>query len=223
MNFEPLKITARLGSPFHGDPTAPIDGILGYLSHVREFGLQVSNDPGKSPEFHRELLPLAIVDAASEDWFFAASFALWPDQVARQRDHWNKRLDVLAAEQYTDGNSVSLAKGQYKPYHVGIQLQHARTMEWYVVGDRAQIVSLLDDAPSIGKKRAQGFGEVRRWDVSPVAEDWSCVNASGAPMRAIPVAWWKSHRGTKNMPPVVNRTIRPNYWDIKNYRLCVMP
>jgi CRISPR type IV-associated protein Csf3 len=220
MSYEPLRITAVLGSPYQGDPAAPIDGILAYLSHVRAFGELPAQLPGQAPEVHPEVVPLKVVNEGA-DWFFAASFALWPEQVAFQRDHWNKRFDVVEAEQYTDSKKVQMSEGRYKPYHYSISLRHATSVQWCVMGDGAAITELLAECSAIGKKRSQGFGVVTAWHVEPCQTDESILSASGTPVRTIPLSWWSDAYPNAPLPDVTRRTIRPNYWDNNNYRMCV--
>ncbi len=212
--MEPLKITAhpRCGVITH--PNMPIDGILLYAAMAMHYGSQVVTTPGAANKAAggRFDLPLAVVNEGPQ-WYYAASFAVWPSAVADGRDYWNKRAD----QQYTDivdfgrrRGVINNAAGDYKSYHMPVYYRHALEVSWYVVGDRDEIRRLLATMTHIGKKSSQGWGRVNEWRVEPWGEDWSTWR-DGRLMRAIPDAAGQRHG------------YRPPYWLPENQARCRLP
>lgn len=219
--FENLKITAHLMTPVVSDVFLPIDAVLYYQVHREALGAQDIAVPGHmaiSDGSHR-VLPLKKVNTFkrhdSRLWFYAASFAVWPAHTREGTDHWNKRVDVSLIDLVDwQGRTprIDVASGRYKSYHMPIFYRTALSIDWYVVGDQAEIERLLSTATSLGKKGAQGWGCVRAWDVQPWHSDWSLYNDAGRLMRAIPDQQSSTVYG-----------IRPSYWNPKNQTLCKLP
>lgn len=218
--MDSLVIVAWLVSPVVGDMSLPIDGVLLSLACRRAYGAPPPLLPGERLSFDRELCPLAVVNEG-EDWFYAASFAMWGEHLD-QAMYWNKRFDVLLAERWTDSKAVNTSQGYYRGYHYRLQARHAATVRWYVRGDQERIVELLEGATHIGKKASMGYGQVQRWAVLPSAVDWSVVGEDGLVTRAVPRSW----PGADRLPlrsMVGYRAIRPPYWDVENLRLAYVP
>ena len=91
-------------------------------------------------------------------------------------------------------------------------------VSWICTGDRDQISELLGDLPFIGKKRAQGFGEVIEWSVENTDLD-PLLDENGAPRRPIPEHMFK---GDQNLPQQ-DLTWRPAYWNLENRAACYAP
>lgn len=106
---------------------------------------------------------------------------------------------------------MDVASGRYKGYHMPVYYRHAQAVDWYVVGHRESISALLWHATALGKKTAQGWGAVTRWEVEPAVEDWSVHGPSGRLMRAIPREGGMLHG------------FRPSYWAPRNQAPCALP
>ena len=91
-------------------------------------------------------------------------------------------------------------------------------VSWICTGDRDQISELLGDLQFIGKKRAQGFGEVIEWSVENTDLD-PLLDENGAPRRPIPEHMF---RGDQNLPQQ-DLTWRPAYWNLENRAVCYAP
>ena len=79
---------------------------------------------------------------------------------------------------------VIIEQGRYKAYHMPVFYRVAEQVEWYCVGDKARIEALLSTVTHIGKKRAQGWGRVIRWEVEPWPKDWSRRCQPDSPLAA---------------------------------------
>jgi hypothetical protein len=195
------------------DATLPIDAILFYAAARARWGGQVLTQPGAGliRAEHGNLLPLKRVHGIQ--WYYHASFARWPEHVAEGQDHWNKRLDVSLISLLDDAKRrIDVSGGRYRSYHMPIFYRHALAVWWYVCGERDGITRLLSMTTHLGKKYAQGWGRVTRWEIEPLAEDWSIYAPDGRPLRAIP-----DPRGT------LYTGYRPSYWDAHNQAICRMP
>lgn len=214
--FRPLKITAKLQTPVISDPFLPIDSVLYYQVHRDEFGAQEVTYPGSSDpryEMSCQALPLARCEEHGPNWYYAASFAQWPEVFADGTEHWNKRFDASLADLVDFGERkarVDIGSGPYKAYHMPVYYRHALEVWWYVLGHRESIERLLSCCTHLGKKVSQGWGAVLKWTVEDIPEDWS-VWKDGKLMRALP-----SDDG-----PLMG--FRPSYWLRKNQTSCRLP
>jgi CRISPR type IV-associated protein Csf3 len=214
--MQPLRITAELQSPVLDDGTLPIDAILYYTAMREKYGPETVtvSGPDHPEKVTAVSLPLARCEEHGPLWYYAASFAQWPEVRTQGSDYWNKRACDLPLTDVLDfgkkrGNVVD-SRGRYKAYHMPIWYIHAHSVSWYVVGHRESIEALLRHHTNIGKKSSQGWGAVSRWTVEPMADDWS-VRRDGKLARAIP-----AEHG-------VLTGFRPSYWMPKNQTVCEMP
>jgi hypothetical protein len=165
-------------------------------------------------------LPLAIEHPGRRNWYYRCSWAQWSQDV-EGRDHWNKRFDTSFASLVDFGGrrgKIIIEQGKYKAYHMPVFYRAALWVEWYCVGDRAEIEHLLSTVTHIGKKGTQGWGRALRWEIEPIADDWS-VWRDGRLMRGIPA---------EDVPAgsVFNLTyygIRPSYWKADNQMWLAVP
>ncbi len=210
--YEPLKITAWLRCGVITDTHLPIDAILFYSAMAQLNGPQLVTLPGRNPDAKTASLPLKHVEVDGV-WFHAASFAQWGPHADGQA-FWTKRFDQKTAHLVDfrgRRGKVIVGQGRYKAYRMPVFYRHALWVSWYVVGDYVAIQRLLAPMTHIGKKTAQGFGRVIRWEVEPWDHDWSVYGPGGRLMRAIP------ERGG------ILYGIRPSYWDRRNQVPCRLP
>lgn len=214
--FEPLKITVYPQCGIISDRYLPIDAIFYYQVMRERLGEQTVTLPGQSyggPVDH--VLPLQKVNSHTRQWFYAASFAQWPDHATEGTDYWNKRMDMSLIDLVDwQGRKprADISTGRYKSYHMPVFYRSALSVSWYVVGDRAEIARVLRFVTHVGKKVSQGWGAIRRWTVDPFPHDWSVWSSTGKLMRAIPEAESPTTYG-----------LRPSYWLPKHQFRCRMP
>lgn len=220
--FSPLKITAHLQCAVVTDETLPIDGVLYYYAMRQEYGVQDVTIPGGHPDkqpIHASV-PLLMLNKGPQ-WFYAASFAQWSQPVAEMTDHWNKRYDVKYDDLVDFGvkrGKVIVEQGRYRAYHMPVFCRHSLSVSWYVMGGGEAIRTLLAYVTHLGKKTAQGWGAVLRWEVEPWRADWSVRGSGGELMRAIPAS------ASKDGPArLLYCGYRPSYWDKQNQAMCVVP
>lgn len=205
------------------DRFLPLDGILMYQAHRDKEGDQVLTVPGAYSSQGGVSLPLDTVQYPNHDfskwyWYYKCSWAQWSEGMVEARDFWNKRLDlslVSLVDPRTHRSRIRIDQGEYKAYHAPIYYRSALWVEWYCVGERAQIEYLLSTVGAVGKKQAQGWGRVSAWTVEPVADDYS-VWYGDELMRGVPPehapGWAQGVYG-----------IRPSYWKRENQMLLALP
>lgn len=205
---EPLRVRAYLQTGVISDAYLPLDAVLYYLVHREHLGEQVMTIPGE-PATEGDggsegRMPFARVQARRRHWHWACSFAQWPDHTVEGKDHWSSRFDLQHSDLIDFGRrrgAVAIGSGRYKGYRMPVFYRHALYVEWYCRGDRAELERLLGFATHLGKKYAQGWGAVLRWEVVPWPEDWSVTGPGGRLMRAV---YDSSSRVTYGL--------RPSYW-----------
>lgn len=215
--FEPMKVTAYLQCPVISDAYLPIDGILHYQANRDVNGVQEITLPGEDyhPKGTKQThMWLKVVNGGTPQWHYAASFAQWEGAVAEGQDHWNKRFDQSLAHlidfQGRRGK-VIVEQGAYKAYHMPVWYRHALEVTWYLVGDLGWVQRMLSTVTHLGKKTAQGWGAVLRWEVEPWPHDWSVWGPASQLMRAVP-----SDKG-------IRIGLRPSYWLPRNQMICEVP
>jgi CRISPR type IV-associated protein Csf3 len=229
MVYRPLVVEARLGSPYVGDPTAPLDGILLYAAMSDLYSGELPAwEPGQTAEYDPAIVPLQVVNPGP-DWFYACSFAQW-GAYTEDVDHWNKRFDMPQVDFLSDKTrKLEIGSGPYKAYYQQIYYRHALSLWWCCVGDQDRIGELLKPMDHIGKKTSQGWGHVIEWRITWSDHDYSLFDANGYAMRAIPSIYYYpllDTEGFKSVPININfagRGFRPPYWAKENQGKCIVP
>lgn len=223
-SFEPLRVRAWLRTPVISDQWLPLDAVLFYQAARDQLPPQIVTIPGgpQNGVSHKIKMPLAMVGYRTPTWYYKCSWAQWPEVVAEGRDHWNKRFDQSLAflvDFHGRRGAVNTKAGSLKMYHMPVYYRSALWVEWYCVGEREWIARLLSTCTHVGKKAAQGWGRVWRWDVEPLAEDWS-VWREGRLMRGVPV---EDVVGNGKPFQLAHYGFRPSYWSRTNQRVVAMP
>jgi hypothetical protein len=224
--YENLKVTAHLQCGVVTDETLPLDSILYYYAMRDAFGPQELTVPGghlKDVVPLQVKSPFKVINPGTPQWFNAASFAQWSTPCVEGDDHWNKRFDQSQAHLIDfkgRRGRVIIEQSRYKSYHMPVYYRHALSVSWYVVADAERIRALLRFVTHIGKKPAQGWGAVLRWEVEPWRADWSVKDGDGRLMRAVPIGSPEPGRVYERMMFV---GFRPSYWDRRNQAMCCVP
>jgi len=214
-DFRPLRIRAYLQAGVISDQFLPLDGIIYYHLVRQEMGEKIYSLPGESNirEGQNITLPFKKSGPKNDAWFYACSFAQWPASVIEDKTFYVKRFDLQYAGYIQDKkNRVDTSRGQYKAYHIDVYYRHALYAEWYALGLKPEIESLLRFCTHIGKKTAQGWGSVLRWEVTEWPEDWSIRGNGNRLMRPVPVHGDGFLYG-----------VRPSYWNQRHVFKCKMP
>lgn len=176
-----------------------LDGLLSYQLLRRHFGEEFYYLPNPRECLYFARLPLEMRGSPSplmvsmptgakwivpseglrdeSLWYWACSSAQI-DVKGRDTQHWNKRFDTQdSLSRHIDFcgkvEKILIEQGRYKAYHMPLPTLVCDKVRWYAYGDMEQVADLLLPIMAMGKKRAQGNGSVLRWEIEPMAEDWS--------------------------------------------------
>lgn len=215
--MQPMRMRAYLldGRVAGTEPYFPLDSILAAMwIHKRYPELCYQPVVG---DFIQADLPFER-RGNGESWYWACSFNV-AKPIGEYVTYWNRRFDDQY-EQYIDfkgkRGKVSASSGRYKAYRTPLNVLLFDYLEWYAVGDIDEVRELVEMVVAIGKKPAQGFGLVDRWEIVPWDDDWSEVR-DGKVTRALP----RLPDGCRGI--IKPFGLRPPYWDIKNKQVVYMP
>lgn len=179
----PLKITAHLltGKIATGDLYLPLDSMMAYVWMTEEHPERmVASASGISPEeLIEEELPLEK-RGEGDGWYWAASFACG-EPIREEILYWHKRFDFDLGSKYVDfgkrRGKVDVKAGLYKNHRMPMITYLLPKLDWYAVGDKAEVERMIRQITHIGKNRSQGFGRVTEWTVEEWPEDLSHLRA----------------------------------------------
>ena len=217
MTPTPIRVSATLrGQLGHPDDGVALDALLMW-ARSRELGLPpvVAGEP-------RDTLEIPIVLAPGGRFHLCSHSLL---AVERHATAWTRRRFPVREAQLFGAASVrriGLAVGPTKSYNLPLEVGHlgGDRLEWYAVGDAAEVRRLLALVVALGKKRGHGFGAVERWEVEP-AEPWGDgfpVVRDGRALRPLPSDW----PGLVE-PELAVRTLSPPYWDRTRREVVAVP
>ena len=211
IEHEPLKITASLTSPYVSTDYIFFDALISSAVWQDCMKDKAFNTPeNKTDTFY---IPLPIKHIGAKETFYSASIG-FPKQAVEGTARWRKQTDIESTKK------IRIGSGEFKRYDMPMPYTSAEEIIFYTNGNKAEIERLLAYIPGIGKKRTQGYGNVRTWQVEQSEHDWSIVK-DGVPMRPIPI----SEAATFNLKCDVEMffAYRPPYWHRSNLTRCFMP
>lgn len=225
-DYTPLRVRAWMRTAVLADEWLPLDGALLAVKTRQDLGERIISIPGaslleqpKGDEMRGGKLPIATVHA--KDWYYRCSWAQW-GPFSDGKDRWAKRFDFSQAV-FIDFRGkrgrIDTSAGAYKAYLMPVFYRSALWVEWYCMGLMDEIKALIGMITHLGKKTAQGWGRVMRWEVDESLEDYS-IWADGDLMRGIPRYHWPKGRYIEKMGFY---GIRPSYWDRRNQMELVLP
>lgn len=200
--MNPLTITAELISGIaHASPwTISLDGLLAsqlWADRKRATGTQHALSETNPPDLE---LPLAKCHANPQWWHWAATCG-WPNNPTGTPEirYWETHLDhrhcELAAAELPQ--HLHDSSGRWKAFWMPLPVTVAESLTWRAVGDPEAIWALLEPIQSIGKKRSQGEGRVKRWliTVDDTLDHFSAghLSPTGALARPCPPECLTSH------------------------------
>ncbi len=214
MNFKQLRIRAYLQTGIISDQFLPLDGVIYYHMVREKMGTQTTSIPGASnlPETQQIQLPFKKGGPQGDAWFYHCSFAQWPENVIEDKAFFVKRFDLNLSTLINEKKKVEISRGRYKAYHIDIFYRHAIYVDWYAIADEDELNRILRFCTHLGKKTAQGWGAVKKWEVIEWPEDWSVRGPGNKLMRAVPM------RGNGFL-----YGLRPSYWHPHHIFSCKMP
>ena len=219
--LKPLRVRAWLRTGVVADEYLPLDGILLYQAHRDLHGAQEMTIPGEYTRQGISTLPLGIANPGRKGWYYQCSWAQWSHEI-EGKDHWNKRFDTKYADLVDFAGrrgKVIVEQGRYRAFHMPVFYRCALWIDWYCIGDEKEIAYLLSTVTHMGKKAAQGWGRITRWEIERADDDWS-VWRDDVLTRGIPAEEAAKIGGSFRFQ---NYGIRPSYWKSNNQMLLAMP
>lgn len=222
-NFQNLRVTALLSSPIavFDDYSPSLDALLEWL-WLDERGL-VSSNPDPDNLIQADLPVLK--GYLGEEWYWCVSsphYLLEREQTTKFRKRWD----------YQDKHcnwgkrkaKFSTSEGHAKSYDLPLYLRTISQIDWFCVGDRAQVKNLLERCTHIGKKRSYGYGEIQSWKVEEFPHDWH-LSRHGYLARPVPTELLFNHWGIPADEKVtcLEWGWRPPGWLAENKKVCAMP
>lgn len=218
--YKTYKIIFTLASPVSFIDTPTFDGLLSYAFAREElkgkpFTQKLNIEPDEMIDFGR--MPIAI----HPNGYFMASYMFWDTEKAVQHtQHWRKRWanehDQIADFGKTQ-RKVQINKGAFKSYDMPMRTVAISEVWFFFQSDRLEEVKELTEKwiHFIGKKRAQGYGEISSTTIQEAEFDFSKI------FRPIPAELFT--------PDLQNIDIkfrycawRPPYWLPANFAECVV-
>jgi hypothetical protein len=217
--FKNLRIRCYLQTGVISDQFLPLDSILYYHLVRREMGEETITKPGESNirEGQGITLPIKKGGRKDETWFYHCSFAQWPNHVIEDSAFKVKQGDWLRHTDFLNDKTkrVDIQRGKFKAYHIKMYYRFANYIDWYCVGWPDKIAELLQFCTGLGKNTGDGWGQVKKWEVTEWPEDWSIRGFNNKLMRNVPLND-QDGRGFLY-------GIRPSYWNSRHQFLCKMP
>lgn len=137
--------------------------------------------------------------------------------------NWNKRWESKY-DDYVDlgkKGKLDIGAGYFKNYHMPLIVRSYKTITFYVRGDIKRIKELLKKYINfIGKKSAQGYGEIAKYEFIETEADYSIIKEKKL-MRHIPLKYKEKIDLDETI--VIERAIIPPYWRNDNRELCIVP
>lgn len=215
LKWEPLRIVFTMSSPIAlCHPWMHLDGLIGHLSMINALGEDYYLLPKKFP-FSRmlravpNLPPLPIKHTKG---LYHSSVSIF--------DTDRKALEILYKkfeDRWAGGKKkIEKGSGYFKDYMIQHVYIPARTVTFYVRGDKELLTQLLDRVVSLGDNTRVGWGAVRQYEVTSIPRDISIIQ-DGKAMRPIPEHLLAS------ASEKVALAWKPPYWAPETVAICAPP
>jgi CRISPR type IV-associated protein Csf3 len=214
-----IQVTAHLSSPFfaYDDWSPSLDSLLEYL-WLDERGL-ITPNPSASSLITADI-PLEKGTIGTE-WYWKVSSPCYAIK-AQTQDRFRKRWDYQESSLNWGKRKPkwSTSEGAEKSYDLPVFLRHTDRIDWFAVGDPVKVLSLLEKCSGIGKKRSYGYGQIAKWEVKPIENDYHLWR-NGQLMRSIPTEGWATD--VPHELAIMRWAWRPPGWLHANQTMCFMP
>lgn len=193
----PLLVTAWLSSPLAGE--APqLDGLLECAAACRAHGDQdAAGVPRHKVDRALPAPPMGVMPVPlAKCWFgrwlvYAASSPIVPKPGAETVEHINKRIATEAADLLvpSERKIVTTTNTWTKSYRLPLRVRAVPCVRWFCNGNRREILKLLRNIHGVGKKVADGYGRISKWEASEADDDYSLYarhDAGAVLMRPLP-------------------------------------
>lgn len=200
MSHRPLLVTAHLASPLAGE--APrLDALLEWsLAPFHDHAFPAPDGghfrltrAGPAPP--QGAFPIGLTGRQLGPWrVYKCSAPIMP-ACHETVEHVGKRIVVEHAGLLAPNERkvVSTTNSWTKSYRLPLRVRAVSLVRWACVGDRRTILKAMRDVKAVGKKVADGYGRVAKWEAeeSDVDLSWFAPHDSGTLlMRVLPLGDW---------------------------------
>jgi hypothetical protein len=220
-----LQITAYLSSPIavYDDWTPQLEGVLIY-QFLSNLGLSSPNPTPAQVAETKEILDknFPIKKHLEHGFYYCSSpvYSYKEEQQSRTRKRWTPDQDGHINWGKRKAK-FSTSEGAEKSYDLPLFLRLTPRIDWFCVGNPVEIKNLLNYITGLGKKRAQGFGQVYSWKITEIEEDWSILRDNEL-MKPLPNYICKE-LGVNRFYNLIQWGWKPPAWLNENKTLCMMP
>lgn len=217
----PLKIVFKLLTPpAFGHPWIHFDALIAHLVARRELGSKYytlsSKWINKKVIELSENLPLQKI---GDPWFYASSVSLVEGAPSSFKIY--KRFHTKNIPQKTRKRKVTTSRGYFRSFMMTVPYIPTDEIVFYANGEKEELEHLLSFVSGLGKKRAIGFGTVKKVIIVEESEDCS-IEMKGVILRPIPIEAIKKINQIGRIF-IATSPFRPPYWSKRNVAKCLMP
>lgn len=210
-----LIVTAVLLSPIavNDDWTPHLDAVLEWLildRHGKAIAAPTPEQIAATRPLVDQEMPLAKGELAGYPYWKVSCprYRYHSEYQERYRKRWSPGIDSPPPRWGKRRANINTSAGAEKNYDLPLRVRTVDSIQWFCVGDRAPLVELLQSCKGLGKKRAQGFGQVQQWIVDTTDSDQHLYLGSQV-QRFIPVAALKDKASDYT---VAAARLMPPYW-----------
>ena len=213
-DFEPLKVVFRMTSPIMlGHPFIHFDSLILHLLYRDLLGDDYYCLPSKDPIDFSQYVKAPIKQ--TED-VYHTSVSLFDTDTKFATTIYKRFCTEYLELLQTKKRKIRRGSGFFRDYMMRMIYIPAKTVYFFVNGNKPEISRLLKSMVYLGKKTAYGYGRVKSIHIESTDRDYSIIKDSKA-MRPIPI------RMLRDAEVKAMLAYKPPYWDKHSVELCAFP
>jgi len=227
--FEPCKLIFKMRTPIAVLGNIFLDALISaacakeILGDDYYNGLTNQKDLNGGAEWKEEDLPIYF-NKSLNVYHASVGFGANLESLCSWSKRWDNKYDDIVKFKGKTKGRIDIGAGYYKNYHMPIVIKSYKHIYFYANCDINKVENLLNKyIHFIGKKPAQGYGEIKEISIEKIKNDYSIWNKKNNNktllMRPIPV----SSQKLKLINPIEKISIRPPYWRTDYLKYCYMP
>ncbi|XRP97790.1 hypothetical protein ACO3UB_08325 (plasmid) [Methanocaldococcus sp. 16A] len=217
MAFQPLKIVFRMITPIClGHPWINFDSLIAHLKLRRDYP-DYRALPSCNP-----IYDIGKIDLPLKRFKFGCDFVYHASvSIFDVSDYYSATIYKRFTEKYLRYEKMRVKQiqrgsGFFRDFMINHIYIPAKTVTFYVCGDKEELEELLKGLPGLGKKTAIGYGFIKEFSIDEADEDYSLVK-DGKAMRPIPI------KACKEAEDIALLAYKIPYWAKRNVAPCVPP
>ena len=225
-DFKPYSVVCHFHTPPASYDNLHFDGILSKA--IVECALRgVKLAPSSKPYWIPLPLKMAWRSLAGQPLWESTDFVpITSDSI--QPGFWHKRgirPELLKKTRGGQFPNFRMTQGALKEYRIPLPVHSCREWRASFVGDLDAICELLKRVGCIGKKRSQGYGIVKKWEIHEIA-NFTFFGVGINPLRPLPLPFLKSPEylktyGNSDWIDWSFTGWTPPYWLTANQQMCI--